>query len=140
MKHIDKHINGAQLSDDRTDSDLKRQLRQYDPEVKSDAEFMSRLNRSLDMIESVKSDMAMHRSRYRRAIAAASIAGFVVGYGVSRLLPLLDRQINGLLSSFSTTEWISYLPPYIQATEWLIIGIISVTAATGVYRLAADRR
>jgi len=89
MTDNDVHI-AATSDDDR----LRQIFDDYRPELGPDADFMARIGRSLDTVESLRTALADARRRNRRALVWATLAGMVAG-------ALLTAAVPGLRSLFA---------------------------------------
>ena len=79
------------------DDKLKDIFAGFNPEISDSADFMSRLNRTLELAEIARQRIEAARRRSKRAVVIAAIAGFGGGVMSTLCYPTLQR----LLSSFS---------------------------------------
>lgn len=122
-----------------TEDDKIRQLfREYNPEIKSDYQFIAHLKDKLDKVEIVKQHNEARYNANRRALGVAVLAGFVLGVIMTLLFPVLCS----MLKSF---EFPIHIP---FSNELLINGrmimLISMCAATclislNIYEIALSR-
>ncbi len=122
-----------------TEDDKIRQLfREYNPEIKSDYQFIAHLKDKLDKVEIVKQHNEARYNANRRALGVAVLAGFVLGVIMTLLFPVLCS----MLKSF---EFPIHIP---FSNELLINGrmimLIIMCAATclislNVYEIALSR-
>lgn len=122
-----------------TEDDKIRQLfREYNPEIKSDYQFIAHLKDKLDKVEIVKQHNEARYNANRRALGVAVLAGFVLGVIMTLLFPVL-------CSMFKSFEFPIHIP---FSNELLINGrmimLIIMCAATclislNVYEIALSR-
>lgn len=119
-----------------TDDKLRSLFADFNPELSSDRRFIDRLERNLHSVEIVKRQAAEERSRNRKAMVLAAVAGFVVGVLFSMALP----QLTAILA-----EWLLTLPGgyvvkvdagYISIFAWIAVGAASVAAALNTYDIS----
>lgn len=118
------------------DDKLRSLFSDFKPELSSDSLFMNRLERSLNSVEMVKQRVSETRSRGRKAVAFAAVAGFIVGVLFSLTLPYLSEIV---------ADWQLTLPPESMANTiadnftliaWTVAGATSVFAALNTYELS----
>lgn len=119
------------------DEKIKSLFSDYDPELSSDFSFMSKLERNLDSVEIIRKHTSEVRSRYRKALAFAAVAGFIVGYLFSLTLPYLNKAIaNWKLTLANDSIYITIADNFSILLSWIIIAGASVFAALNTYELS----
>lgn len=102
----------------------------FEPEMKSDDLFMSRLQNRLDNVELVKerNDEIVHRSRI--AVVVAFVVGIVAGSLLSLAIPYISAFIHSLCTDIASTAQIAYISGHELIIAW---GIIAATASILAY-------
>ncbi|MBD5209928.1 MAG: hypothetical protein HDS77_01460 [Bacteroidales bacterium] len=118
------------------DEKIKSLFSNYDPELSSDASFMSKLERNLDTVEIIRKHTSEVRSRYRKALAFAAVAGFIVGYLFSLTLPYLNKTIANWKLSLANDSFCITIAENFSILSWIIIAGASVFAALNTYELS----
>lgn len=106
---------------------LKSLFAEFRPELSSDRQFMSCLERNMESVEIVKRRMAEMRARNRRAIAVAAVVGFVVGFLFSLALPYLSGLVADWQLTLPEESVMSVAADYFAVIAW------GVTGATVVF-------
>ena len=109
------------------EDELKTIFDGFKPGLSPEFDFMKRLERNIDAVESIKQhNTALHRLN-RRAAAVAALAGFVVGFLFFLIMPWISNCLHGLnIPGVKLYHIIAYL----------VIGTVSVLTATNAYELA----
>lgn len=111
-----------------TDKDELRELfAQFQPEMTSETEFISKLETRLAAIEDVRE---LNKSQYRRmkkAVGIAAAFGFIVGVVLTLSFPLIVSGISSLMNA---------VLPSISGASTTIVWIV-ISIATGASALAA---
>lgn len=112
------------------DDKFKKLFQGFEPEMKSDDLFMSRLQNRLDNVELVKerNDEIVHRSRI--AVVVAFVVGIVAGSLLSLAIPHISAFIHSLCTDISSTVQIAYISGHELIIAW---GIIAATASILAY-------
>lgn len=117
------------------EDDLKTIFDGFKPGLSPEFDFMKRLERNIDAVESIKQhNTALHRLN-RRAAAVAALAGFVVGTLFSLAMPWLLRCLDSM-DMPSVKLLYAPIEDYANLIAWLVIGAVSVLTATNAYELA----
>ncbi len=121
------------MEDDR----LRDIFREFDPELSSSFQFMTRLQKNMEAVEIVKQYHAAQKRRNRWAVAIAGVAGFAVGVIMTLLFPLITEWI----ASFNFTIPLphsSALNFDFKYLAWLLVAMVSVFTAVSVYSLVGS--
>ncbi len=119
------------------DDKLKDIFREFDPELSSSFQFMSRLQKNMEAVEIVKQYHAAQRRRNRWAVAIAGVAGFAVGVIMTLLFPLITEWI----ASFNFTIALSHSSTLnfdFRYLAWLLVAALSVLTPVGVYHVVGS--
>ena len=75
------------------DDKLQNIFDRFNPPMSSDADFMKRLNRNLDMVELIKRDIVKKQKNHKAAVIIAAGVGFFIGILLTALYPLYSSLI-----------------------------------------------
>ena len=112
----------------------------FNPEMKSDNLFMSRLENKLATLEPVKSQIEKAHRSNRLAVIVAAVTGFIFGVIVAVCYPFIISFISEISStSASLPSWIG---EYATSITWGTVGIIGMILIMTAYdiTLLATRR
>ena len=112
----------------------------FNPEMKSDNLFMSRLENKLATLEPVKSQIEKAHRSNRLAVIVAAVTGFIFGVIVAVCYPFIISFISEISStSASLPSWIG---EYATSITWGTVGIIGIILIMTAYdiTLLATRR
>lgn len=120
------------------DEKLKELFSDFRPDLSPDSCFMSKLQDSLDKVELVKQHNIELKSRNKKAVMAAALAGFISGVFFTLLLPYTDSFAQRFEISMphfgSNTAFLSY-----DCLKWIIGAFLSVASALTAYDIATAR-
>ena len=108
----------------------------FEPELSSDTQFMRDLERNMDLVESVKAQNAESRSRNKKAVAIAALAGFIAGFLFSLSLPYLENFIASRKIMFPDNSLTGILADNFMLAVWMMIAGASVLVALNSYRIS----
>ncbi len=120
------------------DDKIKDIFKEFNPELFSSFQFMTRLQKNMEAMEIVKQYNAAQKRRNRWAVAIAGLSGFAVGVIMTLLFPFITEWIASFnfsipLHSANTLNFdLRYL-------AWLLVGVVSVLTALGIYEIASCR-
>lgn len=115
------------------DDKFKALFAGYNPDMQSDDEFMERLHRNLNAIESVKKNVKEAHRRNLLAVIAAAITGFVSGIVLTLCYPYISEYTNDLVSLNPTLALLQ--PGYIHITPFIIICLATTVLSYSAYDL-----
>lgn len=118
---------------------LKSLFAEFRPELSSDRQFMSCLERNMESVEIVKRRMAEMRARNRRANAVAAVVGFVVGFLFSLALPYLSGLVADWQLTLPEDSVMSVAADYFAVIAWGVTGATAVIAAINTYDMMTSR-
>lgn len=121
------------------DDKLRSLFADFQPELSSDRQFMSCLERNMESVEIVKRRMAEMRARNRRAVAVAAVVGFVVGFLFSLALPYLNGLVADWQLTLPKTSVMNHVADYFAVLAWGVIGVTAVTAAINTYDMMTSK-
>ncbi len=120
------------------DDKIKDLLSSFEPEISSDAQFMTRLQRSMEAVELVKQHNLAMRRRNKTAVVIAALSGFVTGVLLTLLFPLVGDWISVVSISIPIIS-ISPITIDFQLVAWIVVAIVSVLMALNVYEIAMSK-
>ena len=115
---------------------LKDLFNGFEPDLSSDALFMSKLQRNLDSVELIHRHNAELRIRSRISVVIAGVAGFIIGFLFSLVLPYLGRIVGSVEASLPPGSVLSVCVGNYLILAWGMIGGITVLTAYNVYDLS----
>lgn len=117
---------------------LKDIFKDFNPDLSSDNDFMSRLERCMDAVGMVKRQNAETLRRSKRAVAWAALAGFVAGVVMTILQPYIFKWMGGLdfTISIPSVTTVAINPGLIV---WIATAAISVFIAYNTYEIASSQ-
>lgn len=121
------------------DDKLRSLFADFQPELSSDRQFMSCLERNMESVEIVKRRMAEMRARNRRAIAVAAVVGFVVGFLFSLALPYLSGLVADWQLTLPEESVMSVAADYFAVIAWGVTGATAVIAAINTYDMITSK-
>lgn len=111
------------------DADIRALFNAYRPTQSSDTDFMRRLEQKMDAIEFIRRRNTCTVRRYRRAMVAAAIAGFVSGAVFTMAVPYIGHYIQNAL------QFIDLPHDAGQNLAWIAVTVLSALAAFVTYDL-----
>lgn len=118
------------------DDKLKSLFSDFEPELSSDIQFMTKLQRSLNSVEIIKQHTAEVRSRSKKAVAIAAVVGFIVGFLFSLSLPYLGEAVSNWQLTLPDESMLNAFADNFTLIGWLVIGGTSVLAALNTYEVS----
>lgn len=117
------------------EDNFKEIFNSFNPDLSSDADFMSTLQRSMNAVEIVRKRNAELHCRGKRAIVIASLAGFVAGVIMTILQPYIIALFGEIHFSLSIPSSQAVNIDY-TLISWMATAIISLTIALNTYHMA----
>lgn len=115
---------------------LKDIFNSYDPTLTSGTKFVGRLEHKLDLIEDLRKHNAVLRKRCHRAMAAAAIAGFVVGVIFTLAMPYIFRALQDIRAYMPDISILNTISGHGQYIIWPIICATSLFIAVNTYEIS----
>lgn len=122
------------------DDKLKELFDNYSPKLSSGTQFMSRMKRNMETIEFIKAQNVAVRRRYRKAIAAAAIAGFFVGVAFTFAMPYLTEMVVSLMEALPQNTLTEAIAGNYRLVVWPLIWITSLLIALNAYEISLSRQ
>lgn len=118
------------------DDKLKSLFAAFEPELPSDGAFMTKLRQNLTTVDIVKQNIADTRTKNKKAMAIGIVAGFIVGFLFSLLLPYLNITISSWQLTLPSESFMRIFVDNFAAIAWIVIGTTSVLAALNTYEVS----
>ena len=116
------------------DDKLKEIFNEFNPELSSSFQFMTKLKKNMEAVEVVKLYNAAQKKRNKRAVAFAGICGFVMGVILTLLYPLIEESFASF--RFTLPAWhASIMTIDFSHIGWLLVAAISVITSLSVYEI-----
>ncbi len=115
------------MEDDR----IRELFNDFDPDLSPDNRFIERLQRGMDVVESVRRQNVIMRKRNRIAVAIAALAGFVTGVSLTLLFPLIGRYVSTIHIAVPKVD----LMIDFQYVAWLLTAVASMLIALNTYEI-----
>lgn len=124
------------------DDKIKSLFDSFNPEMSSDFRFIAELKNNLATVEAVRDEVNLVKSRSRKAVVIAAVAGFLAGFAFSFLLPLFQNAVARWIVSFIDSKDLSIVSNYYFVVCWLLVAAVSIAVALNAYdvSLAVLRR
>lgn len=117
------------------DEKIKDILKGYRPELTSDFQFMASLERKMEAVEYVKQEMRTLRRRNKIAVAAAAVAGFVMGALTTMLAPLVTGWASTTALAIPSTG----ISIDLNILIYIAAALVSAISAYNAYEIALAR-
>lgn len=120
------------------DDKLKDIFKEFNPDLSSSFQFMTKLKKNMEAMEIVRQYNATQKRRNKLAVAIAAICGFAMGVIMTLLFPIISEWIASIqvtLPLFNSNNLFidcSYL-------GWLLVAGASVLTALSAYDIALAR-
>lgn len=118
------------------DDKIKSLFSNFEPELSSDFQFMSKLQQNLNSVELIKRHTAEMRSVNKKAVAVAAIAGFIVGFLFSLTLPFLTDAVSNWQLNLPDESILNTFANNFTTIFWIVIGGTSVLSSLNTYEIA----
>lgn len=102
------------------DNKLKDLFASFEPELSSDAQFIARLERSMEAVEIIKKKTTEIQRRNILAIRVAALVGFSFGIAFCICAPYLVELLSAL-AAFGT-QFAAIIAQYSTLITWSILG------------------
>lgn len=121
---------------DMEEKEIKSLFANFEPELSSDSRFMNKLQRNLNSVEIIKRHAAEVRSRNKKAVAIATVVGFIVGFLFSLSLPYIMLAISDWQLTLPHESILNSFADNFPIIAWCVVGATSVLAALNTYELS----
>lgn len=107
-------------------------FKDFAPELSPDSRFIERVQRGLNVVESVRRQNVIMRKRNRMAVAIAALAGFVTGVSLTLLFPLIGSYVSEIHIAIPKFDVMIDF----QYVAWLLSAVASILIALNTYEIA----
>lgn len=121
---------------EHNDNDIRNLFSSYNPQLSSDAQFMERLERSLNSVEMVRKRNVARIRQSRIAAGIAAVAGFAAGMVCTMAMPALRDTMNFAGRALSNIVSPETGTGSGEILLWITVASISVIVAVNSYELA----
>lgn len=118
------------------DDKFKSLFLDFEPVLSSDRLFMEKLKRNLNSVEIIKQHTAEVRARNKKAVVAAALVGFIVGFLLSLSLPYLSTTVSNWQLTLPDESMLNVFADNFTIIAWLVIGGTSVLTALNTYEVS----
>ncbi len=117
------------------DDKIKELFNDFEPELSSSFQFMTKLKRNMEAVEIVKQHNAALKKHNKLAVAIAGVCGFAVGVILTLLFPLLGSWV--LTFSISLPHFqIQNITIEYSYLYWVVMAAVSALTAINAYEIA----
>jgi len=118
------------------DDKIKDLFSSFEPELSSDFQFMTKLQRNMEAVELVKQQSAATRRRNKIAVVVAALSGFAMGVLLTMLFPLIGDWISTINLNIPYINTITF---DFQIVAWILAAIVSGITAINAYEITIFR-
>lgn len=120
------------------DDDFKEIFKDFNPELSSSFQFMTKLKKNMETVEIVKQYTSAQKKRNKIAVALAGICGFAMGVILTLLYPIIEDRLASFRLTLPTWQ-ASSLTIDFSYIGWMLVAGASVLTALSVYEIALIR-
>ncbi len=117
------------------DDKIKELFNDFEPELSSSFQFMTKLKRNMEAVEIVKQHNAALKKRNKLAVAIAGVCGFAVGVILTLLFPLLGSWVPTFSISLPHFQIQNITIEY-SYLYWVVMAAVSALTAINAYEIA----
>ncbi len=117
------------------DDKIKELFNDFEPELSSSFQFMTKLKRNMEAVEIVKQHNAALKKRNKLAVAIAGVCGFAVGVILTLLFPLLGSWVSTFSISLPHFQIQNITIEY-SYLYWVVMAAVSALTAINAYEIA----
>lgn len=120
------------------DDKIKDLFKEFDPELSSSFQFMTKLKRNMEAVEIVRQYNASVKRRNKLAVAIAGLCGFAMGAVTTWLLPFITGWLASLNFTISlhNADTMTFDFGYLG---WVLVAGVSVVTALSAYEMILAR-
>ena len=116
------------------DDKLKEIFKEFNPELSSSFQFMTKLKKNMETVEIVKQYTEAQKKRNKIAVVLAGICGFVMGVFLTIIYPMITEWVASY--RFTLPIWhTSTLTIDFSYIGWLLVAGISVFTSLSIYEI-----
>jgi hypothetical protein len=115
------------------DDKLRNLFNDFQPELSSSSQFMTKLQKNMEMVEILKQHDIALKKRNKLAVVIAAASGFVMGVILTLLFPLIGDWV----STFSVSLMhISNMTIDYSFVGWIVMAGACIITALNAYEIA----
>jgi hypothetical protein len=117
------------------DDKIKEIFSNFDPDMSSSFQFMTKLRKNMEAVEIVKQHNIAIKKRNRIAVTVAALCGFIMGVILTTLFPTICSWASSLSISIPQMH-ISTITIDVNIVAWMITAGMCVITAISAYDIA----
>jgi hypothetical protein len=117
------------------DDKLRNLFNDFQPELSSSSQFMTKLQKNMEMVEILKQHDIALKKRNKLAVVIAAVSGFVMGVILTLLFPLIGDWVSTVSVSLPHL-YISHLTIDYSFVAWIVIAGVCIITALNAYEIA----
>lgn len=117
------------------DDKIRNLLKDFQPELSSSFQFMSRLQKNMETVEILKQHNIAIKKQNKLAVAIAAVSGFVMGVIMTLLFPLIGNWVSTFNISLPHLH-LSSLTIDCSFAAWIIMAVVCIITALNAYEIA----
>jgi hypothetical protein len=117
------------------DDKLRNLFNDFQPELSSSSQFMTKLQKNIEMVEILKQHNIALKKRNKLAVVIAAVSGFVMGVILTLLFPLIGDWVSTVSVSLPHL-YISPLTIDYSFVAWIVIAGVCIITALNAYEIA----
>jgi hypothetical protein len=120
------------------DDKLRNLFNDFQPELSSSSQFMTKLQKNIEMVEILKQHNIALKKRNKLAVVIAAVSGFVMGVILTLLFPLIGDWVSTVSVSLPHL-YISHLTIDYSFVAWIVIAGVCIITALNAYEIAVAK-
>lgn len=117
------------------DDKIKDLFNNFQPELSSSFQFMTKLQKNMETVEILKQHNAALKKRNKFAVAIAAVSGFVMGVIMTLLFPLIGDWVSTFNISIPRLQ-ISAITIDYSFVAWIVMAGVCIITALNAYEIA----
>jgi type II secretory pathway component PulF len=117
------------------DDKLRNLFNDFQPELSSSSQFMTKLQKNMEMVEILKQHDIALKKRNKLAVVIAAVSGFVMGVILTLLFPLITNWVSTFSVSLPHLH-ISNLTIDYSFVSWIVMAGVCIITALNAYEIA----
>lgn len=117
------------------DDKLKNLFNDFQPELSSSFQFMTKLQKNMEMVEILKQHDIALKKRNKLAVVIAAVSGFVMGIILTLLFPLIGNWVSTFSISLPHLQISSITIDY-SFVGWIVMAGVCIITALNAYEIA----
>ncbi|MCM1142590.1 MAG: hypothetical protein NC453_28805 [Muribaculum sp.] len=117
------------------DDKIKDLFSNFQPELSSSFQFMTKLQKNMETVEILKQHNAALKKRNKLAVAIAAVSGFVMGVIMTLLFPLIGDWVSTFNISIPRLQ-VSAITIDYSFVAWIVMAGVCIITALNGYEIA----